>query len=296
MRAMSNLLSFGVLPRPFRRPARFCSRFLRGEVAVPDRATPIIIGGFVSLWVVAGVVHGGHVSVITTATAQATGFDVAELSVAGNRFTDEVSIAKAVGLDGQRALLGFSVEDARKAVIDLPWVKSAEVRKAYPSRLSVEIVEHKPAALWQVGSLVQVIDRDGEVIAPYEGVALSGLPLVVGDGAAEGARAITDLVAAYPTIAERVRAYIRVGHRRWDLQLDNGASVKLPENRPAEALARLEEGHLFGELMARDVSSVDLRIEGRLVVATSEDVTEARRQSFKTVEKHLRSSLAGGRT
>ncbi|RLQ88179.1 cell division protein FtsQ/DivIB [Notoacmeibacter ruber] len=286
----------GVLPRPLRRPARFCRRFFQGDVAVPNAATPIVIGGFFSAWIVSGVVIGGHVSTIAAATANATGFGVAELAVAGNRFTDETEIAHAVGLDDGKALLGFSVAEARNAVVALPWVKSAEVRKTYPSRLTIDVTEHKPAALWQMGSLVQVIDRSGAVLAPYEGVVLSGLPLVVGEGAAENARQISDLVAAYPTIADRVRAFIRVGHRRWDLQLDNGVTVKLPERRPAEALARLEEGNLFGELVARDISSIDMRIEGQLVVATSDDVMKAREKAFQTIEKKIRHSLSEGRT
>ncbi|MCP1199698.1 cell division protein FtsQ/DivIB [Notoacmeibacter sp. MSK16QG-6] len=300
MRTLTDRLSlprdFGVLPKPLRRPVRFCRRFMLGQIAVPDAATPLIVGGFFASWIVAGAVMGGHMPVVTGAVAKATGFGVAELAVAGNRFTDETTIAKAVGLDDGRALLGLNAEDARHAIVALPWIKSAEVKKAYPSRLSVDLVEHKPAALWQVGSLVQVIDRSGMVIAPYEGVVLSGLPLVVGDGAAEHARQISDLVAAYPTVKDRVRAFIRVGHRRWDLQLDNGMTVKLPERRAAEALARLEEGNLFAELVARDVSSIDMRIEGQLVVATSDAVMDARRKSFETIEKKLRHSLVEGRT
>lgn len=286
----------GVLPKPLRRPARFCRRFFLGQVAVPDAATPVIIGGFFAAWVVSGVVMGGHVSGVTGTVANATGFGVAELAVAGNRFTDENAIAQAVGLDDGTALLGLDAENARDAIVALPWVKSAEVKKAYPSRLAVELVEHKPAALWQVGSFVQVIDRTGMVIAPYEGVVLSGLPLVVGEGAAEHARQISDLVAAYPTVQDRVRAFIRVGHRRWDLQLDNGVTVKLPERRAAEALARLEEGNLFAELVARDVSAIDMRIEGQLVVATSDAVMKARQDAFEAIEKNLRRSLLEGRT
>ncbi|OXT00398.1 hypothetical protein B7H23_09695 [Notoacmeibacter marinus] len=300
MRALIDHLSvrrgLGVLPKPLRRPARFCRRFFLGQVAVPDTATPVIIGGFFAAWIVSGVIMGGHIAGVTGTVANATGFGVAELAVAGNRFTDEKAIANAIGLENDRALLGLNVEDARSAVAALPWVKSAEVRKAYPSGLTVEIVEHKPAALWQVGSFVQVIDRTGMVIAPYEGVVLSGLPLVVGEGAADHARQISDLVAAYPTVEDRVRAFIRVGHRRWDLQLDNGVTVKLPERRAAEALARLEEGNLFSELVARDVSAIDMRIEGQLVIATSDEVMEARRKAFETIEKNLRRSLLEGRT
>lgn len=286
----------GVMPKPLRRPMRFGQRLLSGEATIPNAATPLVIGGFLSCWVVAGLVSGGHVAFVTNAVARTVGFQVVEVSVSGNRFTDDAEIARAVGLDGSPALIGFDADAARKAVTDLPWVERAEVRKSYPSRLVVEVVEHKAAALWQVGSFVQIIDRSGQIIAPYEGVVLSGLPLVVGFGAAENARTITDLVAAYPTVADRVRAFIRVGNRRWDLQLDNGVTVKLPEKKPAEALAKLEEGGLFSELMARNVTGIDLRIEGTLVVATSSDVADARKEAFEEIEKNIRKSLSEGRT
>ncbi len=49
-----------------------------------------------------------------------------------------------------------------------------------------------------------------------------------------------DEVAAYPALAGKVRAYIRVADRRWDILLENGVRIMLPEDEPMKALAEVE--------------------------------------------------------
>ena len=51
--------------------------------------------------------------------------------------------------------------------------------------------------------------------------------------------------AKWPEIASRVKAYVRVAGRRWDLQLDNGVAIKLPEHdvdRAMQVLSTMDEG------------------------------------------------------
>ncbi len=87
--------------------------------------------------------------------------------------------------------------------------------------------------MWQNGGKFQLIDRAGQVVVEQDPVkdaaAFATLPLVVGAGAPENAAALLDQLAALPALRARVVAAVRVGERRWNLRLNNGADVLLPE-------------------------------------------------------------------
>ncbi|MCH7555160.1 MAG: cell division protein FtsQ, partial [Proteobacteria bacterium] len=58
--------------------------------------------------------------------------------------------------------------------------------------------------------------------------------------------------------------------RRWNLRLDNGVDVELPEagiNAAWRRLADIERRH---RLLSRDITAIDLRLPDRLVVRPAE--------------------------
>ena len=48
----------------------------------------------------------------------------------------------------KRGFFAVRLEDAKRAVEQLPWVERADVRKRWPDVLEVRITEHKPFARW----------------------------------------------------------------------------------------------------------------------------------------------------
>ena len=119
--------------------------------------------------------------------------------------------------------------DAQKRLVRLPWMERASVRKFYPGTLAIEIAERKPFALWQRGGEVFVIDRTGTEIMPLDKSRFAKLPLMVGGGANQTAQSFLADLLSEPNVAAQMRAAVLVAGRRWDLHLDNGVTVKLPE-------------------------------------------------------------------
>lgn len=270
-----------VLPRWLRKPARFAARVWSGEVAPPPFAALALSSLLIGSFVLSGVAVGGHVPTVVQAVTARTGFAIDEIRVSGNLETSEIDIFDRVGLDGWTSLVGFDAEEARTRIATLPWVESATVRKVYPSTLEVKVVEKVPFAIWQQGTLLSLMEENGEVIAPLIGTRHSSLPLVVGTGAAEPAASFVSLVGAHPELAPRVLGYVRVANRRWDLRMANGITVKLPEHGTAAALSELVELDMRHNLLGRDVASVDMRFADRLVVKLSEEAAGARETALK---------------
>lgn len=265
-----------VLPKLLRRPARLWKRMNNGEISAPRYFATAMTTALLALTGVYGAYVGGHMPAYAQAVTARTGFAVDEVRVLGHRETSEIDILDRLELDGWTSLIGFNAEAARERVAGLPWVEVASVRKVYPNEIEVQIQEREPFAIWQHGSELSVIEKDGRVIAPFTGGRLSSLPQVIGPGAAQDAAAFLAKMDNYPQLAGRVKAYVRVAERRWDLKLSNGVTVKLPENGEDKAIASLLAFDRDGGLLSRDVSSIDLRLPDRLVLQLTTEGMERR--------------------
>lgn len=277
-----------VLPRFLRKPARLAGRVMSGEVEAPRYSATI---GTASLLAVAGLYGaylGGHFPGMVQGLTARVGFAIDEVRVVGNHETSEIDILDRLQLDGWTSLIGFDAEAARVRIADLPWVGMAAVRKVYPDVIEVRIEERKPYALWQHGREIAIVEESGAVITPFRGGRHSALPLVIGLGAPERAAPFVNLVKSHPELSSRVRGYVRVAERRWDLRLENGVTVKLPEVGTEAALDDLVAMDTLSGLLSRDILTVDMRIADRLVVQLTPEAVVSREAALKEQAKTLK--------
>jgi cell division protein FtsQ len=197
------------------------------------------------------------------------GFAVEEVLVTGRDSTHGDDILAALGVDRGAPILAFDPDAARASVEALPWVARATVVRRLPDTIFIAIEEREPLALWQSDGTFRVIDQRGAVLTDSGVAAFAHLPRVVGADAPPHAAELLDLLARVPTVGARVEAAVRVGGRRWNLELDNGVTVRLPEDGIDRALARLAAVEDADGLFDRDIRSIDLRLADRLVIRTS---------------------------
>jgi cell division protein FtsQ len=275
--------SFGhfVLPRWLRRPVRMFGRLGEDELAPPRYAMSVLSVVLLGSSLAYGGYLGGHLDSFVQGVTARTGFAVDQIKVVGNRETSEIDVLDRLELDGWTSLVGFDAAAARKRIETLPWIEAAAVRKVYPHGLEVRIEERQPFAIWQQGRELSVIEKDGRIIAPYAGGKEAGLPLIIGAGAPENAPGLMARLAQYPGLTARVKGYVRVGERRWDLKLENGITVKLPEEGEDRAIADLVRMDRDNGLLARDIVAVDMRIAGQLAVQLSPEAMDARLAALK---------------
>lgn len=198
------------------------------------------------------------------------GLLVTDIRIEGREKTPENFLRAALGVSKGDKLLGFSLDAARARIEKLTWVQHATVERHLPGTIVVRLEERRPFAVWQNGGKFQLIDRTGEVVVQQDPVkdaaAFKTLPLVVGAGAPEAAASLLDDLMALPALRSRVVAAVRVGERRWNLHLNTGADVLLPEGAASAALTRLMELQTSQALLDRPLQVVDMRLPDRLVV------------------------------
>lgn len=277
-----------VLPRPLRRVFRFCASLATGRIHIPAHtgtASTLVFFSAVGLY---GMSLGGHTELVAQATTSAAGFAVEDVKVSGNLQTSEIEVFQLLGLDGATSLIALDVNAARKKLTELPWVEDVEVRKVYPKTIEVRLKERQAFGIWQHGSELSLIEKSGSVIAPLRDNKYAGLPLFVGRDAETGAAGFVDELADWPEIRNRVRAYVRVAGRRWDLHLDNGIVVKLPEENVPKALQLLARLDMEQKILSRDVAAVDLRLSDRTTVQLTEGAAERRQTAVDARSKALK--------
>ncbi|KXF76821.1 cell division protein FtsQ [Paramesorhizobium deserti] len=275
-----------VLPKFLRKPFRLAVRLFEGSVAIPRHFGTVGVLGFLGLTGLYGMVMGGHTPEVVKATTSTFGFAIEKVDVAGNRETSDIDVLGALALDGETSLIGMSAEGAREAIAALPWVESVDVRKVYPGTVHVAIRERKAFAIWQRDRDLTLIDSEGDAIVPFSG-RHAELPLVVGGGAETTAKDFVAQVAAFPHLSAKIRAYIRVADRRWDLLLENGVRVMLPEDDVPATLAAVDRLDQEKGLLSRDILAVDMRIQDRVSVRLTPDAMERREQALKDRDKQL---------
>jgi cell division protein FtsQ len=194
------------------------------------------------------------------------GLTINEVFVMGRRETPRDQVLEALGAERGSAILGLDLEAARERLLALPWIAEASVERLLPDMIVVRITERKPLALWQNKGQFALIDAAGQVIQRGDLSRFAELLVVVGDDAAEEAEALVDILDRQPMLRVHVKAAVRIGGRRWNLRLANGVDVRLPEENPADAWARLAAYERAHQVIHRDIQVLDLRFPDQVIV------------------------------
>ncbi len=226
--------------------------------------------GFAAALAALAVAHsaqsGGAVARMQKSFARSIDLRVQNIVIAGRANTPEPLLREALGVSKGDPILGFSVSDARDRIEGLSWVAHVAVERRLPGTIFVDVTERRPFAIWQNQGKFVLIDREGQVVTDEDMSSFGDLPLVVGQGAPTHAAELLDMLAARPDIRSHVAALVRIGQRRWDLQLKNNMRVMLPEGHEAAALQRLSELQASQSLLDRPLVFVDLRLADRLAI------------------------------
>ena len=187
------------------------------------------------------------------------GFGISKLHLAGNVRTAPVTILAALGFEPGQSIFTADLPGARARLLQLPWVAEAEIKRRYPDDIGVRIVEKQPFARWQSPKGLYVVERNGGLITDKDLGPFHNLPLLAGDGAPRTAAAFIDAVAQHRAIVARVQTYQYQSGRRWNLLLDDGVIVKLPETGLQKELDAREYLIVDKGILERDLAEFYLR-------------------------------------
>ena len=194
------------------------------------------------------------------------GFVVDEVLVEGRKETSKDTLIEALRIRRGDLIFGVDVEAARKRLEEIGWVASVRVERHLPDTIRVAIRERIPVAVWQKKGKFLLVDAGGVVIGSEGFERFKNLKIVIGKDAPKHAQALIAMLERQPSLMARVKAAVRSGNRRWNLRMDNGVDVQLPEKDPFAAWDRLAAYEKLHQLLDRYIGRIDLRLPGRVIV------------------------------
>ena len=183
--------------------------------------------------------------------------------------SDELAneIREILPLDFPVSYFDLDIKYLHKIVNEIPAVASAAIKISAGGVLQINVAEKTPAFIWRKDNVMSVIDETGSFIRIANSrVDYPKLPLVVGEAADLAVSEISSLMQANEYFKDHVRAFIRVGERRWDLILENNVRIMLPQREFLAAFDRLMLMNEAGSLLSGRLSNIDMRLVVRPTV------------------------------
>lgn len=137
----------------------------------------------------------------------------------------------------------IDLEKAQQAFEQVPWVRRAQVRRAYPNSLRVILQEHVAQAYWGEESGAAMVNTLGEVFEANLGeLDREGMPRLAGppDTAPEVLRMLYALEPLFAPLGREIDALTLRDRGSWLVVLDNGARIELGAGGVEEVLQRAQ--------------------------------------------------------
>jgi cell division protein FtsQ len=237
-----------------------------GHIGLSSTATGIMAAGVLGVLGLVVLFTGGRAEALGNAVSGFVddrfvdaGFGLEKVHVEGASPVALAAIKAKLKLYRGQPLVGMDLNDVRKRVESVGWVRDAKVLRLLPDTLVIAVNERQALAVWQHANRAAVIDAQGQVIREADPMRFTDLPLVVGEGANGAAGQILPLLRQRPRLMDRLDALVRVDDRRWDLRLKDGSLIKLPASGEDSALIQLDQLEQKDRLLELGFAQIDLR-------------------------------------
>ncbi|MBK7858209.1 MAG: FtsQ-type POTRA domain-containing protein [Archangiaceae bacterium] len=196
-------------------------------------------------------------------------FAVKFVDVRGNSRATDAELTRLAGFaDGQQQnLVQLDVDAVERALSTHPWVKTAKVTRHFPSRVSLSVVEHEPAAVVSLGELY-LVDVDGlpfKRLQPQDGLDLTLITGLDRDSYTERPLEAHDRIMAALEVLQQWKpqpSELRTSVQGVTVVQADGVEVRLGVGDLAAKLERLQR--IRKELQSRKQTAEVIRLDNRM--------------------------------
>lgn len=210
-------------------------------------------------------------------------FEVKEIVLKGLNRTLEPDVVRLTGLDKPANIFALRLGEMGEELKRHPWVKDVSLKRQMPETIIVEIVEHRPVALLDIGE-IYYLDDTGKPFKKLGAGKENGLPVVTGftrldlirrpDLMQKEMETVLDLLNILAERNDRVRVEniagikydrirgITLRTREGNLQVEVGSKgYRVKFERLGRVLA-----HLKIESLDRDLAYINLECGPRVII------------------------------
>lgn len=204
-------------------------------------------------------------------------FEITHIGIRGNSKLTPEAIVEHLNIQPQTNIFQIRLGEIQQRLESLQWVKTANVYRNFPNKISVELTERIPFALVKLDQL-HIVDKEGIVLGALASGSAITLPIITGNVVEQidiegenptlrqALQAIHDLMNTSPPVFQDIRK-IQIH------SLENATIIShdpdLPEIRISlveynQNVQRLQQ--IYPTLSLENLAYLDLRFERRIIV------------------------------
>lgn len=203
-------------------------------------------------------------------------FEIARIGIRGHSRILPEAIVEHLQLQPHTNIFQVQLDALKCKLETMHWVKSAEVYRKFPNKLSIILAEREPFALVKVDELF-LVDREGVVLGALASGSAIRLPIITGDfvedihleGENPKLASVFHEIDRLLTSSNPLFQYIRKIHIESPENVTMFCDDTLPQIRVTllklqQGIQRLEK--IYPELPVENIASIDLRFDKRIIV------------------------------
>ncbi|WP_341763862.1 cell division protein FtsQ/DivIB [Candidatus Tisiphia endosymbiont of Beris chalybata] len=194
------------------------------------------------------------------------GFRLENVLIEGQDNINEEDILATLNADKGTPIFSLDLALIKNSLKGNPWVKNVTViERRLPCTLYIRLVERVPIAIWQFNGQISLIDEEGyKITNNIEN--FSNLLHVVGSDANINTSKLIEYLEPCPALKTKIISAVRYGSRRWNLNLEQNITIKMPDADFKHALNYLVKLNEENMLFNQNYKVIDLRDSSKAYV------------------------------
>jgi cell division protein FtsQ len=191
------------------------------------------------------------------------------------QYIDQKEVESTVQQFIGEGFFSLDIRRVQKTLSDKPWTDSISIRRVWPDRLKIEIVEKVPVARWDKNHLLS----DKAVVYQAKTREFGDLPRVYTAGNSPGQilHLYYRLASQFASLNETLVAVSKDSRGALDMQLQNGLKIKVGRSEVERKIARFVNIYRQ-QIQPRqaEIRQLDLRYSNGFAVAWKKEVLQSR--------------------
>ncbi len=191
-------------------------------------------------------------------------FKIKNIEISNNYLIKKKDIKKNLSDIYNKNIFFITRLDIEKPLKQLDFFKSIEVKKKYPNKIIIKILETEPVAIFYKKKHKYLLDSSSNLIKFGNENIYGELPNIFGEGANYNFMDFVDQLKknSFPINKIKNFYYFKIG--RWDLQLFSGKIIKFPHLNAVKAIKKSIE--LLNRKDFENYKIIDLRVHDKIIV------------------------------
>lgn len=203
-------------------------------------------------------------------------FDIERIGIRGHSRLVPELIVKQLNIQPHTNIFQLQLDTIQQQLESLEWVKTAEIYRNFPNKLSIELTERTPIALVKLDEL-HLVDQEGVILGSLASGSAIHLPIITGSFVVDINRdaenpkleqalcAIDAIIhSSIPLLNNIRKIHIQSLENTTFLSHTAGPEVRMSLTNYQQSLQRLEKIYL--ELNLENLALIDLRFDRRIIV------------------------------